>query len=64
MSIMLQRPAIVSAKSWACHLDAHFIPHQHYCLALDVIGCSLVTFKTSYEMVAAVRDAIIGEFPQ
>ena len=55
-----------TAKSWACHShsDAHFIPHRHYRLALDIIGRSLITFKSSYEMVAAVRDAMIGEFPQ
>lgn len=53
-----------TTESWACHSDAHFIPHRHYRLALDIIGRCLTTFKSSYEMVSAVRDAIIGEFPQ
>jgi hypothetical protein len=44
---------------WAC---AHFVPHQHYRLALDVIGRTLIKFESSYEMVTAVRDALIGEF--
>jgi serine/threonine protein kinase len=34
----------------------------HYRLALDVIGRNLVTFESPYEMVTAVRDAIVGEF--
>jgi hypothetical protein len=29
---------------------------------LDVFGRSLVEYKSSYEMVAAVRNGIIGEF--
>jgi Fungal protein kinase len=51
-------------EPWACHSEAHlrhFIPHRHYRLTLDVIGRSLTDFRTSYEMVSAVRDAIIGE---
>jgi hypothetical protein len=51
-------------ESWACHSDAHFIPHRHYRLALDVVGHSLTAFRSSYELVAAVRDALIGKFPQ
>ena len=39
----------------------HLISHQHYHLALDVVGRSLTEFKSSYEMVSAVRDAIIGK---
>lgn len=39
----------------------HLIPHRHYRLALDVVGRSLTEFKSSYEMVSAVRDAIIGK---
>lgn len=46
---------------WACHSDAHFVLHQHHRLALDIIGCSLTAFQSSYEMVSVVRDAIIGE---
>lgn len=52
-------------ESWACVSEAqlrHFIPHRHYRLTLDVIGRLLTNFQTSYEMVYAVRDAIIGEF--
>lgn len=36
------------------------IPHRHYRLALNVIGRNLTNFKSSYEMVSAVRDAIVG----
>jgi hypothetical protein len=48
-------------EPWACHSDAHFIPHRHYRLTLDIIGRSLTKYQSSYEMVSAVRDAIIGE---
>jgi hypothetical protein len=48
---------------WACHSHTHFVPHQHYCLVLDIIGRSLTTFESSYKMVTAVRDALIGELP-
>ena len=41
---------------------AHFVPHRHYCLVLDVIGCGLMAFKSSHEMVKAVRDTIVGRF--
>lgn len=46
---------------WACHSDAHFIPHRHYRLVLDVVGRVLVKYESSYEMTAAVRNALIGE---
>ena len=52
-------------EDWACVSEAqlkHFIPHRHYRLTLDVIGRPLTNFRTSFEMVHAVRDAIIGEF--
>jgi hypothetical protein len=52
-----------STKHWACDTDAHFIPHRHHHLALDIIGHSLTKFKSSYEMVAAVHDALIGKLP-
>jgi hypothetical protein len=48
-------------EPWACHSNTLFIPHQHYRLALDVIGRPLTKFLSSYEMVSAVRDAIVGE---
>lgn len=48
---------------WACHAHAQFLPHRHYRLVLDVVGHSLTEFKSSYEMVAAVRDAIVGALP-
>ena len=51
-----------STASWACLSEAHLVPHRHYRLALDIIGRSLVKFKSTYEMVAAVRDAVIGKF--
>jgi hypothetical protein len=51
-------------EPWACHSDTRFIPHRHYRLSLDIIGRLLVDYKSSYEMVSAVRDALIGEFLQ
>jgi hypothetical protein len=53
---------IYTTQDWACHSDAHFIPHRHYRLALDIIGGGLLAYDSSYQMVAAVRDAVIGEF--
>jgi len=53
-----------ATKPWACHSHAMFIPHRHYRLVLDIIGRSLTTFKSSYEMVAAIRDALYGEYSQ
>ena len=50
-----------TTKPWACYTDAHFIPHRHYRLALNVIGRSLTTFESSYQLVAAVRDSLIGK---
>jgi hypothetical protein len=51
------------SEPWACHRnEGLFIPHRHYRLVLDVIGSPLSTFKSSYDMVAAVRDAVIGRF--
>src|SRR5271168_3146713 len=52
-----------TTKPWACYTYAHFIPHRHYRLALDVIGRSLTTFESSYHLVAAVRDSLIGKSP-
>jgi hypothetical protein len=51
-----------SLAPWACSNGAHLVPHQHHRLALDVIGRSLNAFESSYEMVSAMRDALIGEF--
>ena len=47
-------------SSWACHSDTQFISHQHYRLALDVVGVILVNYNSSYEMVAAMRNSLIG----
>ncbi|KAH9162841.1 hypothetical protein EDB89DRAFT_1860451, partial [Lactarius sanguifluus] len=47
-------------QPWACHSDTHFLPHRHYHLTLDIIGRLLVQFNSSYEMVRAVRDALIA----
>ena len=50
-------------EPWVCHSEPHlhhFIPHRHYHLSLDVIGCTLTNFRT-YEMVSVVHDAIKGE---
>ena len=46
---------------WACYSTAHFVPHRHYRLTLDVIGRSLTTFRSSYELVSVLHDAIIGK---
>jgi hypothetical protein len=43
-----------AAASWACHSHTHFVPHRHYCPVLDIIGCSLIAFESSYEMVTVV----------
>jgi RIO-like serine/threonine protein kinase fused to N-terminal HTH domain len=52
------------AESWACRPATHFIPHRHYRLALNIVGRVLVEYRSSYEMVTAVRDALVGEFLQ
>lgn len=50
-------------EPWACHKnDGLFVPHRHYRLALNIFGKPLSEFESSYEMVAAVRDALIGRF--
>lgn len=53
-----------STSEWACHSDAHFLPHRHYRLVLDLIGDPLSKFSSSYEMVGAIRDALIGALPR
>lgn len=57
------KTAIYPQSHWACHSDGHFIPHWHYSLTLDTIGDGLMTFTSSYEMVTAVRDALIRILP-
>jgi len=42
--------------------SSHFVPHRHYRLVLNIIGRPLTKFASSYEMVTAVRDALVGEF--
>ena len=49
-------------KPWACRSGAQFIPHQHCRLVLDVLGRVLHEYSSSYEMVSAVRNALIGEW--
>jgi len=49
-----------ATASWACRLNT-LVPHRHYRLILDVIGLVVVNFKSSYEMVATVRNGLIGE---
>lgn len=60
------KTSLYTTQAWArathCPLKSHFIPHRHYRVVLDVVGHSLVKYSSSYEMVSAVRDAIIGEF--
>lgn len=52
-----------ASKPWVKDHDnkAHFIPHRHYRLVLNVIGRSLMEYKSSYEMTTAVRDALVGK---
>jgi hypothetical protein len=38
----------------------HLRPHQHYRMALGVIGRPLTTFKSSRELVTVLRDALQG----
>jgi len=44
--------------------STHFLPHRHYHLTLDIVGHTLMEYHSSYEMVGAVRDGIIGAFPK
>ena len=53
-----------ATRTWACHSYAHFLPHRHYRLVLDIVGHPLTSFSSSYEMVAVVRDALIGAVPR
>lgn len=53
---------LYAQKPWACHSGARLIPHQHCRLVLDVVGCILYEYSSSYEMVSAVRNALIGEW--
>jgi len=56
-----------ATASWARHSDTlsnHLIRHRHYRLVLNVIGHVLVEYRSSYEMVSAVRDGLIGRFPK
>lgn len=45
-----------------CDDAAHFIPHRHHRLVLDVVGRVLTEYRSSFEMVSAMRDALTGEF--
>jgi hypothetical protein len=49
-----------SKQKWAHPTGSQLIPHRHYRLALNIIGRNLTEFKSTYEMVEAVRDAVIG----
>jgi hypothetical protein len=53
-----------ATKLWAYYLATRYIPHRHYRLCLDVVGHILVDYGSTYEMVSAVRDALIGKFLQ
>lgn len=50
-----------SLYTWACSTVAHLIPHRHYRLVLNVIGCPLNMFRSTCELVLGVRDALIGK---
>jgi hypothetical protein len=64
MDYHITRANIYAGEPWACCSDMHFIPYRHHRLSLDLFGRVLVDYKSSYEMVSAVRDALIGEFLQ
>jgi len=44
------------------YLSDYLVPHRHHRLVLDTIGRRLETFKCSWELVNAVRDALVGKF--
>lgn len=48
-------------EEWACPTTTRLIPHRHYRLVLDVIGRSLTEFRSTLEMIRAVRDALKGK---
>lgn len=50
-----------AVKPWACHSHSYLIPHRHHRVVLSVVGRALVQYKSSFEMVSSVRDALIGE---
>ena len=52
---------LYAGKPWNCRSDLRLIPHQHCRLVLDVYGRVLYEYSSSYEMVSAVRNALIGE---
>lgn len=54
---------IYAEKPWACH-STKLVPHRHYRLSLDIVGRVLVEYTSTYEMVSAVRNALIGELVQ
>ncbi|KAN0120535.1 hypothetical protein V8E52_004362 [Russula decolorans] len=49
-----------ATKPWAYYSATRYIPHWHYRLCLDVVGHILVDYGSTYEMVSAVRDALIA----
>jgi hypothetical protein len=49
------------SKSWARPIPSDLRPHQHYQLVLGVIGIDLKKFKSSWELVNAMSDALQGE---
>ena len=53
-----QTQSYVSAP-WVSTTDNNFLPHRHYCLVLGVIGRTLTSFKSYYEAVQGVCDALI-----
>lgn len=58
------RTQTYTEKPWARILATQLIPHRHYRLCLDLVGRIIVEYRNSYEMVSALRDALIGEFSQ
>ena len=53
-----------ATEPWAYRSTTHYIPHRHYRLCLNIVGRILVDYRSSYEMVSAVRDALIGKLLQ
>ena len=49
-----------ACKGCSCYLNGPWVPHQLHRLVLNILGRSLVNYKSSHEMVTAVRDSLYG----
>ncbi|KAI0066536.1 hypothetical protein BV25DRAFT_1912597 [Artomyces pyxidatus] len=44
-------------EDWACYTTT-LIPHVHYRMSLDTIGCPLRTFRSTKQLCSGIKDAI------